>query len=330
MRESDLLSLTVSVITPTYQRAKDLRAYLGSLLAQSLAPMEVTVVENGPGSESAVVVEELRPAFAAKAVALRHARSPRNSLPTARNMGARMSRGDILMFLDDDVLLERTYVEEIVRVYEDHPDAVGVQGYIEPDHRSRWKELLHTLFFWYHTESNACRVLSSVSSTYPSNLRQVITCEWMSGANHSYRREVFEDLAYDENLLKYADGEDLESSYRVHMMYPTRLFITPFARLEHLTSMDGRAVGRELVYMREVYGLYLFFKLFPANARNLSCYVWSRIGRLGFTAVRALRGSAPGARGELKHLIGAYRLCLRKVPELRRGELGFFNETLGL
>lgn len=319
--------MRASIVISTYNRPGDLDACLASLLVQTAPPQEVVVVDNHPGCAARAVVEARTTAFARLGIAVRYLPSGANSLTAARNLGVRASSGNIVLFLDDDVVLDRAYVQEVLAVYEARPEALGVQGYIaEPNRGAR--DLLHRLFFWYHLEPNRCRVLPSVSATYPAGLNRVIPCQWLSGANHSYRRAVFVDFQYDERLVKYSDGEDLEFSYRVHRRHPGSLFITPFARLVHKTSRDGRAASRELTYMREVYGAYLFFKLFEPTWTNRLIYVWSRVGRFVLTLARVAAKRPRGGLAELRDLVGAYVLCLRRLRDLKRGDLRFFNETL--
>jgi cellulose synthase/poly-beta-1,6-N-acetylglucosamine synthase-like glycosyltransferase len=40
------------------------------------------------------------------------------------------SKGDIVLFLDSDVVLEKNFIEEVLRVFKERPDAIGVAGYI--------------------------------------------------------------------------------------------------------------------------------------------------------------------------------------------------------
>ena len=320
--------MEVSVVIPTYNRPHDLRTCLESLITQTVPPQSVIVVDNGADDTTEILVHEYEEILATSGITLRYVRNNRNSLTSARNLGFKMSQGDIVLFLDDDVILDADYIQEIIKVYKRNPNALGVQGYIASEENRRVRNFFHKLFFLYYLERDQCRVLPSVSATYPMKLDKIIPCQWLSGANHSYRRRILEEFQYDERLIKYSEGEDLEFSYRVFKRYPGSLFITPFARLIHNTSMQSRALGRELVYMREVYGLYLFFKLFDQTLENKLIYLWSRIGQLILTLARAIVKRPPGIMLELRHLVGAYYFCLRHVREIKRGELDFFNKTL--
>ena len=86
----------VSVIVPTWNRPEPLRKALEGLAAQNDAPpFEVLVIENG-----STVTDSLGPVFPR----FRFLRRVERGVCAARNMGLREARGELLIFLDDDVV----------------------------------------------------------------------------------------------------------------------------------------------------------------------------------------------------------------------------------
>ena len=51
-----------------------------------------------------------------------------NSGAVARNLGAAKAKGDLIAFLDDDVILDKNYYYEIEKVFMSNDKALGVQG----------------------------------------------------------------------------------------------------------------------------------------------------------------------------------------------------------
>lgn len=314
--------MTLSVVVVTYRRPGPLRACLEAFASQTRVPDEVVVVDNAPSPESSAVCDAVA---AGGAFPVRYVPNEVNSLPAARNRGVALSTSEFVAMVDDDVRLDTGYFEAALAVFESHSDAVGVQGYIPQSPRPQLRERLHRIFGFYYLEPDRCRVLPSISTTYPSTLGGVRRCEWISGSNQLYRRSVVLDVPWDERLLKYADGEDLDHSHRVYRRYPGGLYITPDARVHHDASDEGRVAGRELIEMQEVYGLYLQSKLFGSAPLPLLRYLWSRVGRLGFALALAATRRRPSARAELRSLLGAYGLTLRHARAIRRGDLSCFN-----
>lgn len=110
---------TVSVIIPTYNRRAFLYETLDSLARQSF-PMqyfEVIVVDDGSvdGTEAAVTEAAATETFP---FTLRYFWQPNQGDAEARNLGVNQSQADILVFLDDDILVEPDYLTRLVEAHQ--------------------------------------------------------------------------------------------------------------------------------------------------------------------------------------------------------------------
>ena len=97
----------VSVIIPTCDRPDLLRVALASLAWQSFTNFEAVVVNDGETDISAVLAE-----FADRLnlVAVEHS-VRRMGISAARNTGIRLSRGEYLVYLDDDDFFYKEHLE---------------------------------------------------------------------------------------------------------------------------------------------------------------------------------------------------------------------------
>lgn len=78
-------------------------------------------------------------------IVLRYLSSRKNSLPFARNLGVRESRGDIVLFLGDDVVLDGGYLDEIRKVSETRSSPVnGFWAATPPIAARSWLNYLET------------------------------------------------------------------------------------------------------------------------------------------------------------------------------------------
>jgi GT2 family glycosyltransferase len=325
--------MKISIIIVTYNRGEELNECLNLILFQTTLPDEIIVVDNGDNSELGNLIKNKKEDFRKHNIPLKYIENKReNSLTVARNIGIQNAGGDIILFLDDDVVVDKDYLKEIVKVYERYPNALGVQGYIYITKKKTLKiiNLISKIFFLSYLKEDECRVLPSISSIYPYPLNRIIPCEWLSGANHSYRRSILEQFKYDENLKKWSQGEDIDLSYRVFKRYHSSLYITPYAKLIHKVSPKGRMPQKQLSDMCEIYELYLFYKMFDQNFKNKLIYFMSRIGKLFFAVGRFLSKLSKIELIRIGHLLESSIYCIKHLDEIKKGDLEFFNKRISL
>lgn len=113
---------TISVIIPTYNRKEFLREILSSLAQQSYPSdrFEVIVIDDGSTDGTKEIAAETFP------FALRYFWQTNQGDAAARNLGAQQSQADILVFLDDDILVEPDYLTYLVCEHEMQPNRIVV------------------------------------------------------------------------------------------------------------------------------------------------------------------------------------------------------------
>lgn len=323
--------MQVSIIIPTYNRVKLLEETLDSINIQTTLPKEILIVDDSDNDKIENLIEQRKNEF--KEIPLKYIRNKKEkSLAIARNIGIENATGDILLFLDDDVVLDKGYIKEILRIYEKYPNALGVQGYITNIDLSKFWNRMNKILFLSHREKSKCQVLPSTNTTYPYLLDKVITCQWLSGSNQSYRRNILQRFKYDENLKRYSYKEDVDLSYRVFKQYQNSLYITSYARLVHKASEGGKLPNKKLIYMKHIYSLYFFYKNIDQNIKNKMIFIWCWGGCLILNASISIlsliiRGSKSGLV-TVKYTIDAYVTCLKHLKEIKEGDLEFFNREL--
>ena len=113
-------AVRVSVVLPTVDRPDAIYNLLKHLEHQSTAPFEIVVVD-----QSAVPDGRLA-AYAAANPRIRVHRIAERGLPNARNVGVGLSRGDVVLFLDDDTIPDSDLVRCHASNYK--PAIAGVGG----------------------------------------------------------------------------------------------------------------------------------------------------------------------------------------------------------
>lgn len=104
---------SISVAVCTRERPDHLRRALRSVSAQVPAPFETVVVDNAPRTEATGTM------MRAEFPGVRYVREPVAGLDFARNRALETATGDVVVFLDDDVVLEEGAMTALARTFAD-------------------------------------------------------------------------------------------------------------------------------------------------------------------------------------------------------------------
>ena len=123
----DLGTVLHSVIIPTRNRAVYLRDTLLSVCRQALPTdrFEIIVVDNGAAGETSRVVDEI----VSGSSMVHYVYESRVGLHQARHAGARAAKGEILVYIDDDVIAPAGWLEAMLEPYA-NPKVACVGGKI--------------------------------------------------------------------------------------------------------------------------------------------------------------------------------------------------------
>jgi len=139
---SESRSCSLSIIIPTRERTGELRQCLDALYQARIAGMECIVVDDGGVGDCASVVQ----ASPLPVSLLRNEQSLGSG--AARNVGAASARGDVLLFLDDDVCVAHGTLKAAVEAFAADLDLGALMGRYDdepaaPQFVSRFRNLLH-------------------------------------------------------------------------------------------------------------------------------------------------------------------------------------------
>ena len=190
---------TVSVIVCTRDRPADFARLLPSLLASTVAPREIIVVDQS----SSEATEHIVRAAQATETKLVYHRSTERGLSRARNAGIRLAIGDVCAFTDDDCTVSPDWVGWAQRTFDASPEIGLAFGALAPAPHD-------------HTEE-------FVPAFQPKRQRWTVgrdsLLESGAGANMCIRRDVFDRVGpFDEALGaggRFRSGEDSDYAYRV-------------------------------------------------------------------------------------------------------------------
>jgi glucosyl-dolichyl phosphate glucuronosyltransferase len=118
--------VSISVIIATYNRCESLRKTLNSICDQELdnvADYEIIVIDNNSNDDTKTVVESYRAKIKG---GLKYVFEGNQGLSYARNKGIENANGEIIAFIDDDVIVEKGWLFNVWKCFKDyHCDGLG-------------------------------------------------------------------------------------------------------------------------------------------------------------------------------------------------------------
>src|SRR4051794_14291146 len=122
----------LAVAIPTKDRPVDLEGTIDSLFAQSALPKQLIIIDQSTDNESQGRVMfryNALPETVRESIELLYVHDASIcGLTAARNRALRLVKVEVVLFLDDDVILEPDFNEQIMTVYRECPYADGVSG----------------------------------------------------------------------------------------------------------------------------------------------------------------------------------------------------------
>lgn len=231
-----------SVVVATRDRAALLADLLASLRACDPLPAEVVIVDDG-SAHPVTAADCGETPFRLRIV--RHARSVGPG--AARNRGVHASRGDLLLFTDDDCLVDPDWVGAHVRRLERGDTALGgVSGRVlarDPDVFSRYFEFHRILEPRPH------------DAAHPERVPYLVT------ANCSIPRDVYMRAGGFDGRIPTAGGEDAALSMRIAKR--GYHFVRDEAALVHHRFRPGLRAFAQTFYRYGLGGRYVVDRYLP-------------------------------------------------------------------
>lgn len=311
----------VSVIIPTKNRIEDIKRCLESISAQTLLPDELVVVDSSDTEELRSWLDSFfRSRFSVpfnfdfKYV---HAGV---GLTRARNLGAESSTKDIVIYVDDDVILDKDCIKEIVHVFDnDSEKRVGIvfcqsikpvakDDFVNVKKNRGFFGLIFATLFFLGGPGNKGKFLASGNYTYirdNSGGDKIIKVETPTADIYALRRETCDEFRWDEELPGGFYGDDIDLSYRVSRKYQN--IYNPRAKMVHKPSVV-RPAKSERARTRMEFQYYFFMKNFPPSFKHKFAFWWSILGLLLSSAIGViLHRDSSAFRGHMRGFINIIR-----------------------
>ena len=196
----------LTVIICTYNRAKYIGPLLESLASNTLSKSEyeILLVDNNCTDNTRSVCEQFAAAY--PDIRFRYVVETEQGLSAARNCGIRQAHGDLIVYVDDDALVDPNYLQDYVTYFNEHPEVMALGGPIEPLYETAEPAWM----------SPYTKALLTAWMNYGNQPREYPNGCYPGGGNSAYRKVVFDkvglfntELGRKGNLLLASEEKDI-------------------------------------------------------------------------------------------------------------------------
>jgi len=203
-----------SVIIPTFNDSKRLSLLIKSLENQTINNFEVIIVDDGSTDDTKNTSKKL---INNSILSIRYFYLNNTTIfgaGIARNFGAKHSKGDVLIFLDQDNVANNKLVENHLKEQENNDVILGYySGYGNKKYYYDFEKLQK----FVKKEMSIKKVLSEFRNNVFYNPESYSREPWkyFVSANFSIKKSLFLKYLFDENIIQWT-GEDIDLGYRLH------------------------------------------------------------------------------------------------------------------
>jgi glycosyltransferase involved in cell wall biosynthesis len=271
----------------TRNRPKELLETVESIVAQTVLPKELCIVDSSDETPARIEIEDM---CREAGLTLLYLHPAPRGLTVQRNFGIDRTTGDPVFLLDDDVYLAPDCHERVLEEYKRWgPELGGVRASaITPSVPPRlaifWRRIFGIGGWWPEASGRLRRGFWIEGVSQSAGVRKV---DCFVGYFMSFRRSVFDFERFDEMLSGYAHKEDIDFTYRVSRRFT--LVQTPKAKCEHFKTSTSRMPAFQLQRMNLGNQFYLHRKNMPQDLRHKLALWWGLVGLFVLNIGRAAR-----------------------------------------
>jgi glycosyltransferase involved in cell wall biosynthesis len=224
----------VSAVICTRNRGDKIASAVRSVLACDYPSFDLTIIDQSTDDLSRDAVAEL----GVDPVRLRYVHSTEPGLSRAYNNGVRRTTGEILVFTDDDCLVEPDWIVNIVKAFESEPDG----------------DLLYGQVIAAGEGESDVQLTPALHLDAPERLAKGEGFKvWGMGANFAARRRLFDRAGYFDEMLGGGgplwSSQDYDLEYRAYKAGCV-ILLRPEVHIRH----DGRREAEDWPSLLLAYG----------------------------------------------------------------------------
>ena len=251
----------ISVIIPTFNKSTRLKYCLKHLFAcNNQYDIEIILINDGSNDETQNIINSMKK-ICPNNITFKSFNTLNKGRAVARNFGVEKSTKEILLFLDDDIIINEKVISMHIESHQMYINRI-VHGAIYnipilkafsdlekvPQCNSYLFAKYSKIAFEF-SDSTEYEISKLEKHSKKSKFEKLIQneilnnrkCKWAGfvGANTSIRKELFLAAGgFDTNFGKYWGCEDLEFGYRLNNLYKCNFIYNTFTKSYHLDHYE--------------------------------------------------------------------------------------------
>jgi len=269
----------VSVVIATKDRPEELYNCFNSVLVQTSLPKEIIIVDDGQLDQFVLTLMNQQISQVRGISFIYKKKNGNTGQGMSYNLGASIARGDIVLFLDDDVVLFDDYVENILEVYVQRAaeGIGGVSGVVVNEGIPTNLNVIKQMYDRFFLLSNGKQgeIIPWGFQTDFRGITEESEVDWLRTGCASFRREVLKAYKFHQINEGRAELVDVEFGWRASRSQ--KLIVAPSAKLYHYPSITREGLlenGIKQTYTR----CWMFQQHASKTFRNVLFFVWANFG----------------------------------------------------
>lgn len=201
----------ISFLIPAYNAERTVGKVIESVLKQDYrCKKEIIVVDDGSTDRTAIIAQSYPKV---KLIRKKH-----TGLGDTRNVCLKHAKGKFVVFLDSDIILEKSWLREIFK-HTDFSEFDGATGYVD---------------IYYKNKSAICALDEDITRKRFGNKIKILSMEYpkINYINYLIKRKIFKEIGKFDPIFD-SNGEDVDWFHRFFKAGKKCLYI-PTAKCHHV------------------------------------------------------------------------------------------------
>ncbi|WP_372757300.1 glycosyltransferase family 2 protein [Mariniflexile sp.] len=268
------MSELVSIIVPCYKQAHFLSEALQSVLAQTHTDWECIIVNDGSPDNTEDIAKE----WCNKDMRFSYLYKENGGLPSARNAGIKISKGEFILVFDSDDILHENYLSKVLPVLKSDKSLGIVSCY-----REFFEGKKSNIIYRYKAEGTTYHALMFENILMPSSLFRKKCWELVGGYDENMTNG-FEDWEFWVAITKQGWNFKFVEEFLFYYRRTKHSMLTDTLQYHRITNMEYVFKKHKDLYIKHFDSTldYMFFlaNLYRNSETKLQTSLEYKIGNL--------------------------------------------------